>query len=325
MKKSWFIILILLVFGTIFPAHAAVQFKKAPEFYLYNSQPNKDLKVGTALVTLRFRIPNFRNIPPGFETVVYYSVNDKTDTLFLDSSMTQTLEIKSGKTRFKFWGGPGYSEIISDSIDIQSQTTQDAYVRFSLNYIQVEVDKPVIYFQSPQLLDFSLQVIPNGTFSFTYPPYSNEWKGKVHPNGQIEISGKRYPYLFWDSKQQFQLQKTASGYQVAKTEVLSFLEKQLSDLGLSSNEKADFITYWGPKMIQYESVFVQFYLQESCDQFATLHCDPQPEQINRIYLAFSEWDESFRSYLNPVVQTPFVRTGFNLLEWGGFEIKFPDL
>lgn len=323
MKNSWLIFLLIL--GTSVPGYAAFQRKTAPEFYLYNTKKSEQLRKGEAQLTIHFRSPGFKDIPSGYETIVYYSMNDVTDTLFLDSGLTQTLQLKSGKTKFKFWAGPGYQEIITDSIDIQSQTTNEAVASFYTDYLMIEVDKPVIYFQSPQVRDFTLKVIPNEAFSFTYPAYDTAWKGTVYPNGNIDIKGKTAPYLFWDSRQQFHFQKTSNGYYVEKKEVLSFLEKQLSDLGLSATEKADFITFWGPKMIRYESVFVQFYLHESCDQFATLHCDPKPEQINRIYIAFSEWDESFRSYLNPKEQTPFTRTGFNLLEWGGFELKFPDL
>jgi hypothetical protein len=131
--------------------------------------------------------------------------------------------------------------------------------------------------------------------------------------------------LFWDSKQDFKLTNQSNGYHISTKEVVPFLEKQLSNAGLTAIEKTDFITYWGPRLTQYESVFIQFYLQENCDQFATIQCDPKPTAINRLYISFSEWNETFTSLLHPMELPAFKRDGFNILEWGGFELKTINL
>ena len=49
-----------------------------------------------------------------------------------------------------------------------------------------------------------------------------------------------------------------SGFFVGSDQVVSFLEKKLTDAGLSSKEQADFITFWGPKLAQNELNFVHF-------------------------------------------------------------------
>ncbi|MNY10150.1 hypothetical protein D3C86_1431080 [compost metagenome] len=197
----------------------------------------------------------------------------------------------------------------------------EAFVSFSSYYQGIEVDKPVIYLQSPVELDFALRVDPASAFRFTYPPYKDAWKGTLYPSGEIRIEGEKYPYLFWDSKQEFKLEKHSNGYRVEKKELIPFLEKQLSDAGLTAAEKTDFITYWGPRMSAYDAVFIQFYLQTDCDQFAQISCTPKPEAINRLYMGFSEWNETFIPYLLPAALPVFERKGFNLLEWGGFEFN----
>lgn len=313
--------LILFFLGLAFISTASPQRKSVPSFYIYNSVKNTSLKTGEAHIVLHFNASNFGEVPPGYETVVFYSVNDKTDTLFLNAAFTQTIQVKSGKNKFRFWAGPGYNEIITDSIDIAGQTTNNAQVTFNSEMMMIMVDKPVIYLQSPVKLDFSLNVDPANEFTFTYPSYKDQWKGTLFPNGEIEIGGEKYPYLFWDSRQEFKLKKHTNGYHLAKKDVIPFLEKQLSATGLTFTEKADFITYWGPRLTQYESVFVQIYLQEDCDRFATIRCEPKPEQVNRLYIGFSKWNESFNAFLNPVELPAFTRTGFNILEWGGFELK----
>lgn len=314
-------LLFLLLTGIAFPGKAFEQQKSLPGFYMYNTVKNTAIKNGEARVTLHFSSLNFSDIPLGYQTIIYYSVNELSDTLILDSSFTVTIQLKAKKTVFKFWPGPGYNEVISDTILIENQTTNDAQISFISENSMIEVDKPVIYLQSPVKLDFSLQVDPTNDFTFTYPVYNNQWKGTLYPNGEVEIQGQKYPYLFWDSKQHFNPGKHSNGYRISKPEVIPFLEKQLSNAGLTSTEKTDFITYWGPRLTRYETVFIQFFLQEDCTRFASIHCDPKPEAVNRLYIGFSEWNETLTPFIHSIDLPAFKREGFNILEWGGFELK----
>ncbi|MDF3027321.1 MAG: hypothetical protein K0S23_1628 [Fluviicola sp.] len=314
-------LLLLVLIGIAFPIKAFEQRKSIPGFYIYNTAKNTAIKNGEAKITLHFSSINFSEIPKGYETIIYYSINEVADTFILAPGYTRTIQIKAGKTIFKFWPGPGYDEVISDTILIENQTTNDAQISFISENLMIEVDKPVIYLQTPVKLDFSLRVNPTNDFTFTYPPYTDQWKGTLYPNGEIEINKQIYPYLFWDSKQDFKLKDQSNGYRISKQEVIPFLEKQLSRAGLTPTEKTDFITYWGPRLTEYETVFIQFFLQEDCNQFATIQCDPKPETINRLYIGFSEWNETLTPFLHPIDLPAFKREGFNLLEWGGFELK----
>lgn len=318
---SLFLLLNLLAFAV----KASDQRKSVPGFYIYKTTKNTSITNGKAKITLHFNSPNFTDIPLGYETIIYYSVNNITDTLILDETFNETLEIPAAQTVFKFWPGPGYNEVISDTVQIENQTENDAQVNFFSENMLIEVDKPVIYLQSPVKLDFSIRVVPATDFTFTYPVYKDQWKGTLFPTGQIEINGQKVPYLFWDSKQEFVFKKHTNGYQISKKDIVSFLENQLSNAGLNSTEKTDFITYWGPRLMQYESVFIQFYLQEDCNQFATIQCDPAPIATNRLYIAFSKWNDNLKTYVHPIDLPAFKRDGFNVLEWGGFELKTIEL
>ena len=320
----------LLLISFAFASQASGQRKMMNPFYIFKTTKNTAVKSGEAKLTLHFSSPNFRNIPPGYQTIIYYSVNKLTDTLVLETPFTTTIQLPAEKTVFKFWPGPGYNEVISDTIQIENQTENEAQVYFYSETMMIEVDKPVIYLQSPVKLDFSIRVKPTNDFTFTYPVYTGEWKGTLHPTGQLEMNGQTYPYLFWDAKQEFSLQNHSNGYRVPKEEVIPFLEEQLTNAGLTSTEKTDFITYWGPRLMHYKSVFIQFYLQEDCNQFASLECDPKPTAINRIYIGFSEWNDKLESYMRPPDSNrdklpAFKRAGFNVLEWGGFELKSIEL
>jgi hypothetical protein len=319
------LILFLLLSWFSINSWAEDQLKYLPNFYISKTEKNTSLKSGTATITFRFNSENFYVIPKGYKTIIYYSINEKTDTLFLDSTFITTIEVKSGKTNFKFWAGPGYNEVIADSVDIANQTSNEAQVNFYSENTMIMVDKPVIYFQSTIKIDFSLKVNPTNEFTFTYPVYTDLWKGTLYPSGEIEIGNQKYPYLFWDSKQEFRLEKQSNGFHISKKEVIAFLEKQLSNVGMTSTEKTDFITYWGPRLTHYESVFIQFYVQEACNQFATIECEPKPTAINRLYIGFLEWNEGLTPLVQPMDLPAFKRDGFNLLEWGGFELKTLEL
>lgn len=317
--------LFVLLMGFVFAAKASDLRKSVPGFYIYKTISNKSVKNGEASLTLHFNAPNFRDIPSGYQTMIYYSVNEFVDTLVLDSLFSANIRIPAKKTVFKFWPGPGYEEVITDSMLIGNQTDNEAQVNFLSWSTMIEVDKPVIYLQSPHKVDFSIRVNPANDFTFTYPAYEDSWKGTLDPSGQMTINGKKYPYLFWDSKQEFIPGKHPNGYRISRQEVISFLEEQLSNTGLNYREKTDFITYWGPRLMKYENVFLQFYLQEACDQFATIQCDPAPTAINRLYIGFSEWNDRFEKYIRPIEFPTFKRNGFNILEWGGFEFKSIEL
>ena len=313
--------LFVLLIGFVFAAKASDYRKSVTGFYIYKTTPNNSVKNGEASLTLHFNAPNFTDIPSGYQTIIYYSVNELVDTLVLDSLFSANIRVPAKKTVFKFWPGPGYEEVITDSVLIENQTDNEAKVNFLSWSTLIEVDKPVIYLQSPCSVDFSIRVNPVSDFTFTYPAYKDSWKGTLDPSGQMTINGKNYPYLFWDSKQEFNPGKHTNGYHISRQEVLPFLEGQLSNAGLNYCEKTDFITYWGPRLMNYEHVFLQFYLQEECDQFATIQCDPAPTAINRLYIGFSEWNDRFEKYLHPIELPAFKRNGFNILEWGGFEFK----
>lgn len=313
--------MLLLLIGFTFGAKASGQRKSVPGFYIFKTTKNTTIRNGEAKLNLHFNCPNFSAIPSGYEIIIYYAVNQFTDTLVPDSLFSATIQLPAGKTVFKFWPGPGYNEVISDTVLIENQTDHEAMVNFYSENMLIEVDKPVIYLQSPYQLDFSIRVTPTNGFSFTYPPCSDPWKGTLYPTGKLEINGQMYPYLFWDAKQEFSWEKHANGYHISRKEVVPFLEKQLACAGLTATEKTDFITYWGPRLARYEEVFIRFYTQEDCNQFATIQCNPQPSTINRLYMAFSEWNEQLNKYLLPVDLPAFKREGFHVLEWGGFELK----
>lgn len=269
----------------------------------------------------------FKSYPLSFETREFYYATGKNQKENLIGKMNEknqfVLNTESGIYRFQFYHSDNYYEITTDSIPIGSQSVMYISLYLEKADEMIIVDKPVIYLYPtiPTLVE--VKVEPKGEFIFTYPIYNNGWEVKANPLGDLEIDTKTYNYLFWESTQRANLEMVDLnfGFVVEKENTIAFLEEKLTEFGLNSKEQADFITYWGPKLIANSSNFVHFIVNEDCDQFAELTITPKPDHIYRIYMMTMAIEGG--TSLNPKAQviTKINRDGFTVIEWGGSEIS----
>jgi len=229
---------------------------------------------------------------------------------------------------------PYYGEIVTHKYKFKSghKVELDFFAYEDLRMI--EVDKPVVYLYSDTEVDVSVQLIPKGELNFTYPEYKNGWDFTVNNTGLKFEEGivKTYPYLFWEGVQKglyFQdNQGEIYGEIIKKSNVVSFLEKELANLGLNEIESTDFITFWGPRMTQYEDVLVQFVVDEDYSKLVSkMDVTPKPDAIRRVYMLFSEIEDAENYIISPPKEiSEFVRNGLTLLEWGGSQVSIsPEL
>jgi len=251
---------------------------------------------------------------------IRYSIDGKEYKQKLKNNLSLTIKTKPGKHAFMFYYNSDYSEIITDSLIIQPGF-RDAYDLYFHESIGVEmVEKPVIYLYPEQNQITSVKLDVKGELAFTYPNYIDGWEFEASPNGDLTFGDNTYNYLFWESTQRVTLQAKdyRNGFNVPGADALSFLEDKLSEAGLTSQEKADFITYWGPRLAQNELNFVHFEFNEACDKFAELEIVPNPDHVYRIYMIWMPLDREIviKEQLIPQVN----REGFTVLEWGGQEV-----
>ncbi|MEI6378187.1 MAG: hypothetical protein WCO55_00870 [Candidatus Falkowbacteria bacterium] len=178
-----------------------------------------------------------------------------------------------------------------------------------------ECGKPVIYLYPQKSSQVSVQVSPTGGFKYTEPSYGDGWQVQADPNGRLTTAeGQHYPYLFWEGYAYNYTQPNV-GFVVKQAGVHSFLIKALAKLGLNSQETADFIEFWEPKMKGYPYYFVSFLPQAQFDQMAPLSVVPKPDTVIRIFMDYSGLDAP--AMVRPPVLTTPVRSGFTVVEWGG--------
>ncbi|MFT5778141.1 MAG: hypothetical protein ACI837_001097 [Crocinitomicaceae bacterium] len=248
---------------------------------------------------------------------ILYSVDGENGQTSLTQDGKLTICAKPGKHIFQFFTWH-YSEIFTDSIEIKPQYRDLYTVNMTFSQVIQTTAKPVIYLYPEVSTQVSVQIDIVGANPFYYPSYDGRWECMVLPNGKIHMGDNSYNYLFWEAESIGTTLLHREGFIVQKNDVVSFLEKQLSSIGFTSKEQADFITYWAPKLIQNDQNFIQFMFNDACDELAELNISPTPDNIYRIYMLWQPTETTFE--VKEQEMLPINRAGFSVLEWGGMEL-----
>lgn len=200
----------------------------------------------------------------------------------------------------------------------------NAYITTKPATAQIRVHAPIIYLYDEQCRDANVKLCLNGELTCTYPVYDAEegWNVRTSPDGiLIDENGRQYEYLFWEGDVNFEAD-FSKGFCVAGKDTVAFLEKALSDLGLSDTEANAFIMYWLPLMEGNPYNVISFQT-ENFENAAVLEVTPSPDTVVRINMLFYSSDSYVDmapqdlSSMNPALSE---REGFVLVEWGGGKI-----
>jgi hypothetical protein len=230
--------------------------------------------------------------------------------------------------------------------------------------------KPVIYLYSPSDIDVSvkLSLIPEWSLSAIYPVVTIkdhgqhiEWNVRTHQDGSLteNNSGLDVAYLFWEAETNLHAfpRSSASKPQPLETfcptssslsdtdsvvipvdKVTVYLDKSLKALGLHTEARSSFITYWLPSILKHEHIALRFVPQLAYERAASLGISPQPDVVTRVFMLFrgiskehlENWSnaqmqaEKDVAWWVDVVGVDLARAGdmalFRVLEWGGMEV-----
>ena len=175
--------------------------------------------------------------------------------------------------------------------------------------------KPVIYLYPSEPTHVTVEVDYAGGLAFTYPAYEDGWAVTAHPDGRLvnDSDGREYSYLFWEGRDSIEYD-LSEGFVVAGAETASFLQEKLAFLGLTPREYNEFIVFWLPRMQDNPYNLITFQGAAYTDQ-AQLRITPEPDSILRVFMVFTPLEAPI---VVPEPQlTPFERTGFTVIEWGG--------
>lgn len=181
--------------------------------------------------------------------------------------------------------------------------------------------KPVIYLYPEKEIKVGVSLGFKGKDLYTWPHISNsmDWAVTAKPDGMLtDAAGEEYPYLFWEGEQEdMSYIDHTEGFVMKGSEVESFLVGKLKILGLNARERTDFITFWVPKMIGKENIFIRFETK-AYDKAVPLNISPKPESMQRIYMVWRAVPAGHTVKTQELV--PFARKGFTVIEWGGSEL-----
>jgi len=178
--------------------------------------------------------------------------------------------------------------------------------------------KPVIYLYPETPIEAIVQLRYNGILDFTYPSYDNGWSVKAYPDGTlIDLrDGKEYSYLFWEGHNEANYD-FSRGFVVRGEDTIAFLQEKLAFMGLLPREYNEFIVYWLPQM-QNNAYNLITFQGEAYTDTAELIVAPAPDSILRVFMVFRPLDALIQ--MEEQTLSPFTRTGFAVIEWGGCAI-----
>ncbi len=180
------------------------------------------------------------------------------------------------------------------------------------------VEKPIIYFYPETEVECTVSLDFNGQLTCTYPAYKDEWKFTAKPDGTLVFpDGKEYYALYWEGTSTA-MWDLSNGFCVKGEDTAEFLEWALAAQGLNAREANEFIVYWLPLM-QGNAYNVISFQTDVYTQVAELKISPAPDSMLRVFMTYYASDEPVEIAAQEF--TPFERTGFTVVEWGGSKIQ----
>jgi hypothetical protein len=253
-----------------------------------------------------------------------YSIDNGSNQLYdYSAGDTLTLQLSPGEHTFQFYAGSEYQETELMYLTIEDQHRQLYKINFRRSLGPMHMRKPVMYFYPEETTKISVDVKPQGSFTFTYPNIDTGWNFTCDPNGTLTRGEESYRYLFWESQQSTStsLIDRKQGTVISGSKTVAYLEEQMTAFGMTSEERADLITYWGPLMQNKTNVYIYLLFNEECDAFASLKISPEPSEIARFYVIWTEVPDNYNLMLESQSIPKMQRDGFTVLEWGGAEVE----
>ncbi len=291
--------------------------KLIPEYMIVKNEKDPSLKTNEAVFVFIFN-----DIPISSE--IRASSNHQQKLINTDSQGKYTYKTTPGKYIFQLFYNSEYFEIYTDTIKIRPGFRIEIEVNFQSSVYPVIMDKPVIYCYPKERTDIHIELGLQGKMLFTYPMYNQGWDITAYPDGTISANDIPYKYLFWEGETKINYQTTSwnEGSIVSKYELLSFMETSLIQMGMTSTEQQDFITYWYPLMAKNEKNYIHFVFNDEYNEYATININPVPDNMLRVYMLWMDATSVNESLLEKQKIPALKREGFTLVEWGGSELPY---
>lgn len=174
--------------------------------------------------------------------------------------------------------------------------------------------KPNIYIYPQKAINLCLNIsFPlGGKVTESIPSYNQGWCVNVDSTGKID---NKYDFLFYESIQPNTFQYK-QGWCIAQPNLKQFFIKNMNLYNFSANEIDDFLEYWIPKLIEKKYYKIYPQTNTNIDNLVKLNFSIQPDNVNRLFYGFVATN-NYSKIEEPII-SKYKRTGFYVMEWGGF-------
>lgn len=201
----------------------------------------------------------------------------------------------------------------------------------------IVMGKPNIYIEGPDLENAKIELdkVEHHQLMATAPAHMEKgWTFNLEKN-KIIVAGTEYPYLFYDSRAEFnKLSNATHGFCGTPTQVLDEMNNQLEKLKFPKQARKDFAEHWIVKLPRLKELCVYPQMNEQMDSAAPLKISFKDYQMTRalffIIPKLSRKDLPKAAFLKEMVQrTPAAfmapeakssKSKWKIYEWG---VAFP--
>ena len=175
--------------------------------------------------------------------------------------------------------------------------------------------KPVLYLYPTTKTNVSVKFAKPKLLTTTYPKYKNSWNVIASPNGDLYDKENKYYYgLYWEETGTIDV-NFERGFYVTEKNTIEFLESKLTEIGLNSKERNEFIMYWLPILEKNKKNLVYFEFTESRQKYNELIINPKPDSMLRFAIHIKKVEKEVK--IKEQIIPKFERKGFAAIEWGG--------
>ncbi len=201
----------------------------------------------------------------------------------------------------------------------------------------IVMGKPNIYIEGPDVENAKIELakVEHHNLMATAPAHMEKgWTFNLEKN-KILISGLEYPYLFYDSRSEFnKLPNSTTGFCGTPTQVLEEMNTQLIKLKFPKKARQDFVEHWNVKLPLLKELCVYPQMNEQMDVAAPLNISLKSYEMTRalffVIPKLKRQDLPKATFLKELVQrtpaafvTPEPRASkakWKIYEWG---VAFP--
>lgn len=197
--------------------------------------------------------------------------------------------------------------------DVQGSLSLWTAIKPNIYLYPTETTLVDVEFSEPELL---LTVIPD---------YKERWQAIASPNGKLDVEGKNYGFLFYESSTTGKFMQFDEAFVVPAENKAEFFTEICNSYNFNEQETKDFVEFWCERLEEKTEYIMYPQITEIIDKEMPVDISPKADSVFRIWFVYEAVDNDNRDKLTtikkPVITEKVIRKGFTVVEWGGIVVS----